>query len=82
MYSDIKLLNPMVAHGFPLKLLGLGAQPPRMSPVLVVVVVLWPWVESLVFGEGGGDEGLWRVLKALFAYSWPKIMHLLTLLSW
>ena len=82
MHSYIKLLNPMVAHGFPLKLLGLGAQPPRMSPALVVVVVLWPWVESLVFGEGGGDEGLWRVLKALFAYSWPKIMHLLTLLSW
>ena len=75
----------MVAHGFPLKLPGLGAQPPRLSPVLVVVVVLGPWVESLVFGEGGGDEGdegLWRVLKALFAYSWPKIMHLLTLLSW
>ena len=74
----------MVAHGFPLKLPGLGAQPPRLSPVLVVVV-LGPWVESLVFGEGGGDEGdegLWRVLKALFAYSWPKIMHLLTLLSW
>ena len=46
MYSDIKLLNPMVAHGFPLKLPGLGAQPPRMSPALVVVV-LWPWVEAL-----------------------------------